>query len=344
MFVAFAVRFLSLMQLDLLEPFLLPSLVGVISWMTYYIRHDLKNAAVVMQILHKLILPSPISGDAKAIHTVVLSIVAQNVTKSLHFIKSKETPSPGADELLEVLKLRQPYERSPYSTMAELSSWKAASSETLKSAFRYTLQTLFTWSSSILPSYSHKLILTLVRIIGARRALRLIIEELKVQSNDVSAIALDIATALIAAPSAEDNLVSTTSGTSKLDSAQQRLNLRDALRIEANNASALLASDPLAAETIARLDARVEAQVAFGTVDKVMQVPVHDIMQPIDITIDNSATVHSENMPQPMDISTIGIDLNVTNPADEFDLGQSNAILDNADDDIFAGITLESSF
>ena len=336
--------FLSLTQPDLLETFLLPSLVGAISWMTYYARHDPKNAAVVMQILHKLILPSSISGDAKAIHAVVLSIVAQNVAKSLRFIRSKDVPSHGIDELLEVLKLHQPHERSLYSTMAELGSWKAASGETLKSAFRYTLQTLFTWSSSILPSYSHKLVLTLVRIIGARQALRLIIEELKIQSSDVSAIALDIATALITAPSTEDSPVSTISATSKLDPVRRRLNLREALRIEAGNASNLFASDPLAAETIARLDARVEAQLAFNTVDEVIQASVHDIMQPMDITTTDPAAVHSENMPQPMDISTIGIDLSVNNPADEFDLGQSNAILGNADDDIFAGITLESSF
>lgn len=312
--------------------------------MTYYARHDPKNSAIVMQILHKLILPSSISGDAKAIHSVILSIVAQNVTRSLRFIKSKEVSIQGIDELLEVLNSYQPHERSPYSTMAELGSWKATSGETLKSAFRYTLQALFSWSSSILPSYSHKLVLTLVRIIGARRALRLITEELKVQSSDVSAIALDIATALITAPSTEDSPVTTTSTISKLDPVRKRLNLREALRIEASNASSLFASAPLAAETIARLDARVEAQLAFGSVDEVIQAPVHDMVQPMDITTDESVVVDPENMRQAMDITTIGIDLGVDNPANEFDLGQPNAILGSADDDIFAGINLESSF
>ena len=320
--------------------------------MAYYIQQEPKHATIVLQILQKLVIPSTVSGDAKAIHSVVLSIVSQDVSRSLVFIKSKDNSNQNAYMLLNAFQSFQSYERSLYSSVAELGSWKAASGGTLKGAFRYTLQSLFTWSSNVPTSYSHKLVLSLVRIVGARRTLSIIIEELKIQTGDVSAIALDIATALIAAPSTENSQIvidPENPNSSRLRGVQKRLNLRDALRLEASNASNLFSSDPLAAETIARLDARVEAQLAFISANGVLQAPTHGMAHPIDITTEDSAVavaaaVNAENISQPMDISTIGIDLGVDNTSNDFELGHSNAALGDADEDIFAGITLDSSF
>ena len=316
-------------------------------------QQEPKHATIVMQILHKLVTPSTISGDAKAIHSVVLSLVAQNATKSLVFIKAKDNSNQNINTLLNAFKPHQPYERSSYSSIGELNSWKASAGGTLERAFRYTLQNLFTWSSNVPPSYSHKLFLSFIRIVGAQRALAIIIEELKIQTSEANAIALDIATAVVAAPSRENGPVSVipeTSDDSQLSMAQERMNLRDALRLEARNTSELYSSDPLAAETIARLNSRVEAQFAVNSTNEILQAPMDAMMQPMDISTEDpavaaaaAAAATTESIPQTMNISNISIDLDVTHTANDFELGHSSEILGNTDGDIFASITLDSS-
>ena len=319
--------------------------------MSSYLEQKPKQIETVAQILNKLILPTSISGDAKAMHTVVISIVARDLGKSLSAIGTKDDSNKNLSAISEVLRSYEPYEKGTYSSMSELESWRMTSGGTLKGAFRHTLQNLFTWSSNIPPSYSHRIILTLIRIMGAHGVLNLIVDELKIQPSGVSAIALDVVTALISAPTAEDSPIPTSlafNSSKQFQQSRKRLNLQEALRLEANDATRLFSSDPLAAETIARLNNRVEAQLSFGELPSVIQAPIDEVIQSMDITTNDPVveavanTTSGEAIQQPMDISAVGIGLDMSNTGDAHELGQAEPLLTTNDDDIFAGITFDS--
>jgi len=122
-------------------------------------------------------------------------------------------------------------------------------------------------------SYTHRQILTGLRILGAKRLLSAIIEEVKTQTaNGSGTIVIDIATAIICAPDA-DSIPSTNSSqlmnmlddpSSTPQPLQRRLTLRDALRTETENAPKTHKADVLQAETVIRLFRRVEAMMTVA--------------------------------------------------------------------------------
>lgn len=156
------------------------------------------------------------------------------------------------------------------------------------------MHTFFLQGINIGPTtYTHRQVLVGLRILSAKRILKIIIEEVKVHTEKGSGSAvLDVATAIICAPEA----VSWESGVSisqiqtcpihkslpktpradrkqhpplgdnnMMEAAalplQRRMNLREALKIEAETAAKASEDDPYYTELVVRLYRRVEAQM-----------------------------------------------------------------------------------
>jgi mediator of RNA polymerase II transcription subunit 5 len=96
--------------------------------------------------------------------------------------------------------------------------------------------------------------------------LRAIVDEIKAQTEAGNgAAALDIGVSMICAPTIEDSPIPIDWIGSTVPAPhppRTRMNLREMLKHDFDNAASLVASDPLAAETIVRLHRRVEAQLA----------------------------------------------------------------------------------
>ncbi|OCL07249.1 mediator of RNA polymeras-like protein II transcription subunit 5 [Glonium stellatum] len=250
----------------LLETFLLPSLVGALTWMTSYAleqtHHDLD---ALMLIFQKLIQPASISGEAQAMHKTILSIVSRRLEKCFRTLHRREPNRKDIEPLLEAIKDNLNYERSAYSPISELEQWTSTPGNTLRTALRSTMQSLVNWYSTASmnltpPSYTHRQLFTTLKLLGAHKTLLAIIDETKAQTDvGNGAVALDVATALICAPSTENSALPVDWMASPIPAPappRTRLNLREMLKVEFDGAAGLVMQDPLTAETIVRLHRR----------------------------------------------------------------------------------------
>lgn len=264
---------------DLVDTFLLPSLVGAISWLANHLWESHGDSNVVVQILQTLINPTAISSDASTMLSSILNIIAKPLEHSLRWLQRSEPTRQDVEPLSKVLKPHLSFSRTTSSDHTELESWTNAQGGGIATSIRHTIQSLTQWSLTpginIMPtSYTHRQIVTGLRLLGAKRLLLSIIEEVKAQTAAGSgAVVIDVATAIICSPDAESFTSSTTSpqlmhmldGTpSPPQPLQRRLTLRDALRTEAENAPKIHKTDALQAETIIRLYRRVEAMMAVA--------------------------------------------------------------------------------
>ncbi|KAI9815113.1 MAG: mediator complex subunit [Pycnora praestabilis] len=275
----------------LLETFLLPSLIGAISWLTTYLwSAPPESVPNLLQILQTLIKPTSISGDAQAMHGTIISIIAIPLASSLQSLRRLD---PTRDDLEPILQtLQQPNSSSAFSAKrttsvshTELESWTSTHGGGLLASLRNTFGSLVSWSTTpdihmTPPSYTHRQLLVAVSMLGARSVISTLIEEMKLQTDHGSAdLAYDIATTLICAPTAADVQATqytrfdlTHGGSSGVSGAspKRRLSLRGALRLEAEDAGKLAATDTIKAEIITRLNHRVEAHYGAAQVSQIM--------------------------------------------------------------------------
>jgi mediator of RNA polymerase II transcription subunit 5 len=262
--------------IDLVDTFLLPSLVGAITWLAHHLWESKGDSSAIVLILQTLIAPSSISNEASLMLSSVLNIIAKPLEHSLRWLQRSEPTRQDIEPLSKTLKPHLSFPRSAGSDHTELETWSTAQPSGLSTSIRHIFSLLVSWSLThginIMPtSYTHRQLLTTVRLLGAKRTLHAILEELKVQSAAGSAsVSIDVATALICAPdiSAPPLVRDQSSLLHSLDDAaaptplQTRLSLRDALRTEAENAPKLHKTDVEQAEVVIRLYRRVEAMMA----------------------------------------------------------------------------------
>ncbi|KAL5114291.1 mediator complex subunit [Pleosporales sp. CAS-2024a] len=258
----------------LMETFLLPSLIGGLSWMSAYVLTQTHNDLdAVMRILHEVISSAPSSGDAQAMHAAILGIVSDQVEKSLHILQRRDASRASTIEpLMQVMIKRGLHsDRSTYASMKELEQWTNAPTSTLYTSLRHTVQQLSQWASTaslqpIPPSYTHRQVDTSLRILGAHKLVCAIVDELKAQAEAGNgSAALDVGASMVCAPMANDSPLFVGWLSSPLPASQPprtRMNLRELLKFEFENAVTLITTDPLAAETVVRLYRRVEAQLS----------------------------------------------------------------------------------
>lgn len=261
---------------------------------SYALEQTHKDLPVIIQILHKVVRPSSISGDSQAMHSTILSIVSRRLDICLKTLQRRGHSTQELQPLIDHIKPNLSFERTAYSPTAELETWTMSPSNTLRQTIRSTVSNLVVWSATASihlnpTNYTHRLFYVSIKLLGARKTLRAVLEEVKSQTEAGNgSVALDIATAIICAPSAENSPIHIGWPTSPVPAPlppRTRFNLPEMLTVEFNDAADLMSSDALMAETIVRLHRRVEAQLAMTTLPGLVAPP---IMAGMDMAVEDA--------------------------------------------------------
>lgn len=298
-------------------------------------------------------------------HATIMYIVGLPLTNCLKTLRKNNTKRTDIEPLISNLKQYVDFRRRPYNPCPELQTWRATQGA-LKHTLRLTFQSLIMWGSTINPQlspphYNPRLILIAECVLGAPTTLSILLEELKAQTempNGAAAVALDIATALICTPKSENSPVAVGWVGSAVPAhparRTNRLNLRDALRLEFDAATDLIQKDQTMAETVVRLHRSVETQLNMAV------APIPDIAAPMPTMLPDlgmSTNVGVSSVDQNMDFGTdnnsaidlsgadaMQLDLTDTLMSGDMKMGSSEGLfgadstLNNDDDDVFGGL------
>jgi mediator of RNA polymerase II transcription subunit 5 len=360
---------IALTATDLLEPFLLPSLVGAIRWMTTYVWEQAHhNLDVIMQMLQRVTRPPAAAGDAQAMHATIMSIIARPLSRSLETIKARQNRTD-VDPLLNSLK---PYMHFRWSASASFpmheTSWLPVSAS-LTPSFRNTLQHLINWSTNAItntinttPGYVHRQLLVTVQLLGAKAVLHLLLDEIKARTatgDGTAPLAIDVAASMICAPATENSPITPEwiHGSTSAVNAHHgsfRLNLRDVLNIEFENAAETMKTDSFLAEAIVRLHRRVEAQLALPPITEDMAAQSMQVPGMLP-GLDAASAVAAAAAAAPVDLSAVDVSAMDLTGADTasmaMDLDSTTSGMDllgtgglgGNDDDVFAGLGFEGT-
>jgi len=264
---------------DLLLPSLLPSLVSAFTWLTTNLWEAQGDITILMKVLRTLIKSSSISGEAQAMHSTILCIVADPLEHVLQQRRRLEPSRSDIDPIIDALKPHLFFKRTGASHHTELETWTSTQGG-LMASIRNTFQSLVLWATApemnmTTPPYTHRQLIAGVRILGAERIIHGLVEEVKLQTEHNSGdLALEIATTMICAPTTADptmlpapldaNGVSIPAPKSRLSLVEAlKLMLDDTLgRYSGSDHTMMEDFDRGTAETIVRLHRRVEAQLA----------------------------------------------------------------------------------
>ncbi|PUU79277.1 mediator complex, subunit Med5 [Tuber borchii] len=171
----------------LLEPFLLPSLVGGLGWLGNHLWESHEDISIPVQILHSLLVPSSISPDASEVHKTVISISARQLERVLRELVRRGTAGSHQNVVEGLVANLRPYtsfKRNGAATRDELENWTHhAGGGGLMQSLGLAFQSLVNWSQGdiniVRPSatYTHRLVLATWRVLGARNTVKGIIGE-----------------------------------------------------------------------------------------------------------------------------------------------------------------------
>ncbi|KAI0398259.1 mediator of RNA polymerase II transcription subunit 5 [Xylariaceae sp. FL0594] len=258
----------------MVDTLLLPSLVVAITYMSNQLWiEDRSSQKAAIRILQLILLNKKGSDEAQTMLSAVLNIVAKPLEHSLRSYQRQEPKSQEIEPLLNAIKDNiRLSRRTAGAGHNELEAWANANNGGLAASVRQTLQSFVSWSLhpglNMMPaSYTHRQMLAAHRILGTQRLLRLILDEIKQQTDAGSgSIMYDVATALICAPDAT-NVPPPAMVTLFVDPGnppvvpQTQMSLRAALQSEAEDFKLTHKSDPVMAEHVVRLYRRVETQL-----------------------------------------------------------------------------------
>lgn len=360
----------------LLEPFLLPSLVGAIHWMTSYAWEQTHNDLdKIVEMLKRVTRAPSASAEGQAMHSTIMMIVSQPLAKCLRILRRRHPKHTDLESLISLADSHSKSLRSNFSPCPELPTWISAPGS-LKHAFQTSLQSLITWSTNVTvnpiqhpPPYNHRQLLIAIQILGAKAVLQVLLYEIKSRTapgDPTGAVALDIATTIVCAPTTSSNSPITldwalSPAPIPLRPHGGRLSLRDALNLEFEKATDLINTDTLLAESIVRLHRRVEAQLSASNVPPMAdlaaaaQMPtiLPDLNIPGDAQSAVDAAVAAAAQQGTLDFGTgagamdltggngMGMDLTGDVGAGMDLLGDGG--LGTGDDDIFGGLELDDT-
>lgn len=324
---------LVLTDVDLLEPFLLPSLVVALGWLGNHIWESESDPSIPLKALHSLVNPSSISGEAEAIHRTVLNITARTLEEQLKDVRTRDPSRTDIKPILDSLEPYLSFQRIGNCRRSELESWTTHSGGLLGS-IRTTFQSLVLWSQnpemSMAPhSYTHRQILAGIRMLGSARVLTALVEEARLLTETGSGnLALDVAVTMICSPMSESFAVDQNAYHPADPSKESYpqcpiLTLRDALVLQHENVPKISEKDPLRAEVIVRLYRRVNAMMAPSS--HVHNLDIGNIIQNMQLGVEGQAQ---------MDLGHAG----GGNTVGEDDPENINQMLDNAAAAAAAGI------
>lgn len=245
-----------------------------------YIWVDQKEQKCVVKILQLLLSPSSISGEASTMLSSVKNLVATPLEHALRTYQRSDPKNQDIEPLLQTLKDSLPLSRRTGAAQQnELHNWAMGSSTGLMGAIRHTIQGLVQWSMqpgmhAMPASYTHRQIIAALKIGGPKRLLRVIVEELRNQTEaGTGNIGYDVAAALLCAPDVTNDappmMLDAAGG--MLPSPQRPLGMRDYLKSEAEDYKKIQKKDAMLAETIVRLHRRIEAQLVMPETQAMLQ-------------------------------------------------------------------------
>jgi mediator of RNA polymerase II transcription subunit 5 len=287
---------------DLVDTFLLPSLVPAILFLSEYLWVDSKEQKSVLKVLQLILLPKSISGEASTMLTAVKNLVAKPLEHALKTCQKREPSCQDIEPLLRALtdSLRLS-RRTSGAEHNELEQWCAAQGSGLASTIKRAVRALVSWSmnpaTNMMPTmYSHRQIMAGVRILGAKRVLYLMLECVQQSSEAGSAnIVYDVVTALVCAPDVTTQAANHEAGGNVSSGAQRLLTLREVLRMEAEECKKIQKEDANMAEMLVRLHRRVEAQMVVPP-QAVLPVPDMTLGMDGDTAIAAAAAAAGANM------------------------------------------------
>jgi mediator of RNA polymerase II transcription subunit 5 len=253
----------------LLEPFLLPSLVGGISWLVKHSWEDHDDADILLQMLDKLLKPSGSSQDMQAMHRCILGIVSTPLVFSLQtLISRRPEKSNQANALIAILQPHMHQRRTMVVTRAELDGY-TINGGLLTQAVRQTVRDLAVWAvnggNDAPPRYASHLVHCAMKCHTSFKVLHAIVEELRDQTIvGNGSIALDVCVPLVCAPDPTSyTTIMHMGGTVPQITGRT---LHDAIRLRMMEPQKLLQMPTADAEALVRLARRVEAQSAVSQV------------------------------------------------------------------------------
>ncbi|KAL8697961.1 MAG: hypothetical protein Q9201_006828, partial [Fulgogasparrea decipioides] len=262
-------------KLDFLGPFLLPSLAAGLIWFAHRIWETKESSDIIdslMPALHTLLLkPSSMSPDSSAMHSAVLAIAAESLDEALTHAQRQHKLRVDIAPLLDVLKPHMQKHRHEAAALTELETWTTTQRHGLASALNMTMRGLMAWNMASAgstdmspPSYTHRLLLRTLDILGAKATLKILIDEIMARTEDTdsqeSDMILDIVVTMILAPQPATMTTPPVPNNTQHLPQQHRLTLRDVLRTQSTlEVNEFSKTDPARARTIVRLHRRVEA-------------------------------------------------------------------------------------
>ncbi|KAI0023544.1 mediator complex subunit Med5 [Xylariomycetidae sp. FL0641] len=336
----------------LVDTFLLPSLVMAMTYMSSQLWTDRKeDQKAVIRILQLVLLTKQGSDEAQSMLSAVLNIVAKPLE---HALRTYQKQDPKSQEIEPLLTSLSEYTRLSRRTAGaghnELEAWASTPNGGLAAAIRLTVQGFVQWSVhpgiNVMPtSYTHRQMLAALRLLGAKRLLYLILEEVKQQTDAGNgSIVHDVATALVCAPDAT-NVPPPTMMAQLMDPnnppvpPQTRISLRQQLKFEAEDFKTIHKSDPVMAENIIRLYRRVEAQLLMP------QAPETMLQGDLGLGLDENAAALGDALAAAQNDGMVANDGNMSldlgHAGSDMNLGGGDAGggLDfGADDDIFGNL------
>ncbi|KAL5338961.1 mediator of RNA polymerase II transcription subunit 5 [Aspergillus crustosus] len=329
----------------LLEPFLLPSLIVALNWLGNHIWENEQDPTIGLKTLQSLVTPSSISGEAREIHLTVLNITARSLEEQLKDVRARHPSRPDIKPILDALDPCLAFQRTGSCHKSELEAWTAHNPGALLGSLRSTFQSLILWSTQpdvtmAPPSYTHRQLISAIRMLGSPRVLTALLDELKLQSqSDPSTgpgtgtgtgtgtgngagtgsidLALDITATFICAPLSDSYAVDQHTHHPPVDPTKEPiprcaiLTLRDALNLQHENVPKLSEKDPLRAEILVRLYRRVNvlltppAQVPNLDMNMNMNMNMNNIIEnmQLDVGVDVDVDVDAQGC---MDLSNGG--------------------------------------
>ncbi|KAK7425449.1 mediator complex subunit [Neonectria magnoliae] len=335
----------------LVDTFLLPSLVPAIRFLGDYLWVDQKEQKSIIKILQLILLPSSISGEASTMLSSVKNLIAKPLEHALRMYQRRDPKNQDIEPLLRVLKDSIPLSRrTGGADHNELASWTTTPSSGLASAIKHTVQGLTQWSlhpeMNMPTSYTHRQVLVGLQILGPKRLLYVILEEVRQQSENGSAsFVYDVATAIICAP---DAIKESLGNIGILDAngnmpppVQRPRTLRELLKSAAEDCKKIQKKDPELAEVIVRLHRQVEAQMVIPETQVLLQAAdmslnLNGETAALGDVMAAAAGVPGDNM----SVDNMGLDMSMTGVPSDLGLGGSVVSaggLDTSNDDAMFG-------
>jgi mediator of RNA polymerase II transcription subunit 5 len=250
----------------LLEPFLLPSLIMGLGWLAKHSWEDHNDAAILLQILDKLLKPLSSSPEVQSMHRAIIAMVADPLLESLHVFRSKKPENKKALELTTLLEKglarAKPLQRNFYCNKSQLDALMSYGGR-LEQYVTTSIEGLMQWSmnssefSVSAPVFGYKQFTTAVQILDGDVLLDSILQYLATLLPSQLSLAVDVCTAIACAP---PSIQSDPQQFSRTFGATTKL--RNIIQLRAADVHGLLVRPQVEAEVLVQLARQIQAQVA----------------------------------------------------------------------------------